>query len=119
MSSDQDTTGDAALGDDGGGAAPVVVAPAAPVKLVVRGDFSFTLNRNLQDLLQLYPRGERAFEVDLAAVSELDSSALGMLLQLRDHSRDGDGVTIINASAPVRAALAEAEVGRLFPVNGA
>lgn len=91
--------------------------PVRPVVLRVRGDFSFTLNGGLQGVIDRYARGERAFVVDLAEVTELDCSALGMLLQLREHSLGGEAVTVINPSAPVRAALADAEIGSLFPVG--
>lgn len=93
------------------------VESLAPVELTVSGNFGFTRNRDLREVLRRYPRGARAFVVDLASVEQLDSSALGMLLQLRDHSRDGDAVTVINPSPAVRAALADAEVGHLFPVD--
>ena len=92
-------------------------ASTAPVSVKIAGDFSFPLNALFRDVMQRYPKGERDFVVDLAKVEELDSSALGMLLQLRDHSRDGASVTLVNPSEPVRAALAEALVAPLFKVT--
>jgi anti-anti-sigma regulatory factor len=86
----------------------------APVVLRVIGDFSFALNREFQRVLQAYPRGEHAFEVDLTGVKQLDASALGMLLKLRDHSRDGCQLILRNPSPAARAALQEAEVGKLL-----
>ena len=93
------------------------VHPAEPVRVSVSGNFAFTRNRDFREVLRQYPKGKRAFVVDLASVEQLDSSALGMLLQLREHSLGGDQVRLINASPAVEAALAEAEVGRLFPVG--
>ena len=89
---------------------------ASPVAVKITGDFNFPLNAVFRDVMQRYPKGERDFEVDLAKVEELDSSALGMLLQLRDHSRDGVNVTLVNLSEPVRAAIADALVGPLFVI---
>lgn len=88
----------------------------APIELSIDGDFSFTLNKLFQTVLERYARGERAFIVDLSNVDELDTSALGMLLQLRDHSRGGGAVTLVNPSDAVRAALSEAPIGGLFPI---
>lgn len=94
------------MSDKGSDQSPVVVA--------ISGDFSFTTNRGFRAVLDCYPKGERVFVADLAGVEELDSSALGMLLQLRDHSIDGTHMTVINYSAQVRAALAEAEAGKVL-----
>jgi len=90
---------------------------ATPVAVKIAGDFSFPLNTTFQDVLRRYPKGERDFEVNLTNVEQLDASALGMLLQLRDHSRDGVSVTLINPSDAVRAALAEAPIGKLLIVT--
>lgn len=95
-------------------AKPGAVPRGIPITLKVSGDFSFPMNGDVRGLLARYAKGERTFVVDLSGVEELDSSALGMLLQLRDHSRDGQGVTLVNPSPSVRAVLGEAEIGDLF-----
>ena len=89
----------------------------APVTVKITGDFNFPLNAAFRSVMQRYPKGECDFVVDLAKVEGLDSSALGMLLQLRDHSRDGASITLLNPSEPVRAAIADALVGKLFNVT--
>lgn len=90
---------------------------AEVVTVKVSGDFSFPLNAAFQGVMQRYPKGERAFVVDLDGVEELDSSALGMLLQLREHSREGESLTILNPSSAVRDLLAEAEVRALLQIR--
>jgi anti-anti-sigma factor len=90
-----------------------------PVTVKVSGDFSFPLNAAFQAVLQRYPKGERTFVVDLEGVDELDSSALGMLLQLREHSRDGQALAIRNPSPAVRAVLAESAAQKLLRFSDA
>lgn len=86
----------------------------SPVTLQVNGDFSFALNPEFQRVLQAYAKGEHAFAVDLTGVKQLDASALGMLLQLRDHSRGGRELTLLNPSPAVRDLLQQAEIGHLL-----
>lgn len=58
-------------------------------------------------------------EVDLAGVPYLDSSALGMLLMLRDRARHhGLRVSLIHAQGNVRQVLDIANFGRIFEING-
>jgi anti-anti-sigma factor len=87
----------------------------SPVMLQVSGDFCFALNKEFRRVLETYPKGAHAFAVDLAGVQQLDASALGMLLQLRQHSRDGRALTVLNPSPAVRDMLSEAEIGHLLP----
>lgn len=89
----------------------------ADITIKVRGDFGFSLNGAIQQVLARYPSGERAFIVDLAEAQDLDSSALGMLLQLRSHSRDSVCLTLLNPSQPVRALLEQAPIGALLVVE--
>lgn len=91
---------------------------AGCVIIKVRGDFSFALNAIFKDVLQRYSRGEQCFALDMSEVHQLDSSALGMLLQLRDHSRDGEKVRLLNPQEPVKQLLQEAAFPNLFTLVG-
>lgn len=84
------------------------------VTLQVRGDFSFALNSTFKEILQRYPKGRHCFAVDMGEVQQLDSSALSMLLQLRDHSRDGEKVRLLNPQRPVRQLLQDIDFLDLF-----
>ena len=55
--------------------------------------------------------------VDLGNVAYLDSSALGMLLMLRDKAKSsGKTVCLANARGSVRQVLDIANFGKLFPI---
>lgn len=84
------------------------------VTIKVSGDFSFSLNKALQQALQQYQMGERSFVIDLSDAHTLDSSSLGMLLQLRAHSRDDERVQLLNPQAGVKQQLLEADFCDLF-----
>lgn len=90
--------------------------PANPgcVTLKVSGDFSFSLNQVFQDALRKYPKGECRFAIDLSDVHELDSSALAMMLQLRDHGREGEAVRLVNPRPAILGLLREAKYAELF-----
>jgi anti-anti-sigma factor len=86
------------------------------VTIKVRGDFSFALNAAFKEALQRYPKGEQCFIVDVGDVHELDSSALGMLLQLREHSRGGNSVQLLNPWPAITARLNESGMLSLFTI---
>ena len=61
--------------------------------------------------------GARQIEVDLAGVGYVDSSALGMLLMLRDKARMvGRPVVIAGAQGSVRQVLEIANFAKLFSI---
>lgn len=86
------------------------------VKLAIGGDFAFTANDLFAQLLARYPGDRHAFDVDLQQVDALDSSALGLLLRLRAHSRNGDSLTISRISDTARASLASSPLGAMLRV---
>ena len=57
------------------------------------------------------------FEVDLSGAEYLDSSALGMLLLLREHAGgESSKIDITHASDEVRKVLDVANFGKLFNI---
>jgi HptB-dependent secretion and biofilm anti anti-sigma factor len=57
-------------------------------------------------------------KVDLGQVDYIDSSALGMLLMLRDKAKKHDKtVALLNARGQVREVITTAQFDRLFPVR--
>jgi anti-anti-sigma factor len=57
-------------------------------------------------------------DVDLGEVAYLDSSALGMLLMLRDKAKSaGREVRLVNARGSVRQVLEIANFGKLFAIT--
>ena len=58
------------------------------------------------------------YVVDLKEATYLDSSALGMLLLLRDHAGGDDAeVQVINSNSDVRKILAISNFDKLFDIS--
>lgn len=96
-----------------------ILATASPdgreLTIKVKGRFDFSVH---QDFCHAYEHDHRpvvTYVVDLREVSYLDSSALGMLLLLRDHAGgDTADVQIANCNADVRKILAISNFDQLF-----
>lgn len=89
------------------------------IVLLVEGRFDFTQYKEFTDAYQGYPKGSRRYEIDLSGVQYMDSSAMGMLLQLREHTNkaDKDTVTLSNPTPGVADILRIANFDKLFKVN--
>ena len=86
------------------------------VTIHVDGRFDFAVHQDFMQAYKGYDRGEKQFVVDLKKAEYLDSSALGMLLQLRDHGRKGSDVELRNSNDGVREILRIANFDKLFKV---
>jgi anti-anti-sigma factor len=62
------------------------------------------------------PNGVR-FVVDLAKASYMDSSALGMLLLLKEHVGNNGQIEIVNTATDVRNVLTIANFDKLFSIS--
>ncbi|MCY1256701.1 anti-anti-sigma factor [Pseudomonas jessenii] len=82
----------------------------------VKGRFDFAKH---QEFRQSYENKEiSAVVVDLKDATYLDSSALGMLLLLRDHAGgDESDVRVVNSSTDVRKILAISNFDKLFDIS--
>lgn len=87
----------------------------AVVTIQVSGRFDFAMHQEFMSAYKEHPRGEKAFVVDLKNAEYLDSSAMGMLLQLRDYGK-GAEVKIQNGNEAVREILRIANFDRLFSI---
>jgi HptB-dependent secretion and biofilm anti anti-sigma factor len=89
-------------------------------ELVIRvsGRFDFSAHQDFRDSYERLPVQPRRYRVDLAEASYLDSSALGMLLLLRDHAGGDRGdVGIVNGNRDVRKILAISNFEQLFTIG--
>ncbi len=91
-------------------------------KVVVKlsGRFDFNSHREFRAAYEeLLGRGDtREFVVDLGGVDYLDSSALGMLLLLRDKvGAENKSVALANCKGNVRQVLDIANFGKLFQID--
>jgi anti-anti-sigma factor len=84
--------------------------------IAVAGQFNFTLHREFRDAYRNLPSDPvTQYVVDLSRADYLDSSALGMLLLLRDHAGGQTAnVRICNFSPTVGKILMIANFHRLF-----
>ena len=99
-----------------------VTVVSADGRSVIRlqGRFDFSSHRDFREATEnaLAADGSRDISVDLSAVDYLDSSALGMLLMLRDKARAVDKtVSLSNCRGGVRQVLDIANFGKLFAIS--
>jgi HptB-dependent secretion and biofilm anti anti-sigma factor len=93
---------------------------AGEALLRLSGRFDFTTRDQFLARADETVAGSKAAEIgiDLGQVNYIDSSALGMLLMLRDKAKKHDStVALLNAHGQVREVIATAQFDRLFPVR--
>jgi len=86
------------------------------VTIRVGGRFDFAVHQQFMLAYKEYPRGEKCFVVDLENAEYMDSSALGMLLQLRDHGQEAGEVSLLNGNTGIQEILRIANFDKLFKV---
>ena len=89
--------------------------------LALQGRFDFHSHRDFRESYQsaLEKTGTREIEVDFRDVDYLDSSALGMLLLLREKADAvGKIVILANMRGMVKQVLDVANFGKLFNMKG-
>lgn len=90
------------------------------VSIRLEGRFDFSAHRDFRISYSagLEAPDVREFEIDLRHVEYIDSSALGMLLVLREKAQGvKKTVSLVNCAGPVKDALDVADFGRLFPIR--
>ncbi|MHC6226635.1 STAS domain-containing protein [Pseudomonas sp. X10] len=84
----------------------------------VKGRFDYGKHQEFRDAYERQSYKLDSVIVDLKEATYLDSSALGMLLLLRDHvGGDDSEVRVINTSADVRKILAISNFDKLFDIS--
>ena len=84
----------------------------------IDGRFDFSAHQEFRDAYENVPAAVSSYVVDMAGTSYLDSSALGMLLLLRDHAGgDNSDVKIINCNKDVRKILTISNFEQLFQIQ--
>lgn len=86
------------------------------VTIHVSGRFDFAAHEAFLQSYRAYARGEKRYVVDLSDADYLDSSAMGMLLQLREYSENASDVELMNGNDTVRELLEIANFDKLFKV---
>jgi anti-anti-sigma factor len=84
----------------------------------VRGRFDFGLHQAFRSAYEDPPVAPEQVVIDLAETTYLDSSALGMLLLLREYQGgDQARVSVVNANTDVRTILAISNFSKLFEID--
>ncbi|BBP78553.1 anti-sigma factor antagonist [Pseudomonas gingeri NCPPB 3146 = LMG 5327] len=84
----------------------------------VKGRFDFGKHQEFRESYERVATPPESVIVDLVETTYLDSSALGMLLLLRDHAGGDDAdIRVINSNTDVRKILAISNFDKLFDIT--
>lgn len=86
--------------------------------LSIKGRFDFAKHQDFRGAYEKPMTKPELFVVDLKETTYVDSSALGMLLLLRDHAGgDESDVRLVNCNSDVRKILAISNFDKLFDIS--
>ncbi len=95
-----------------------VSADGAQVTVYIQGRFDFSSHQEFRNAYEKLAKTPSRFRVDLQGTSYLDSSALGMLLLLRDHAGgERADIEIVNCSQDVKKILLISNFEQLFSIQ--
>lgn len=84
----------------------------------INGRFDFGCHQAFRDAYEKHSPRPKQFILDLKDTTYMDSSALGMLLLLRDYAGgDSAGVFLTNISSDLRKILAISNFDKLFDIS--
>lgn len=91
---------------------------AGVLMIKIGGRFDFSVHKQFRDATSQVLGNIKKIEVDLSATPYLDSSALGMLLILRDKMAENkEAVVLKGAAADVKKILQIANFDKLFTIS--
>jgi anti-anti-sigma factor len=95
-----------------------VSADGTLVTIYIQGRFDFSSHQEFRNAYEKLAKTPKLFRVDLQGTSYLDSSALGMLLLLRDHAGgERAEIEIVNCSQDVKKILLISNFEQLFSIQ--
>jgi anti-anti-sigma factor len=84
----------------------------------IQGRFDFSAHQEFRNAYEAVDKSPSAYCVDMNEATYLDSSALGMLLLLRDHAGgDNSNIEIVNCSPDVKKILTISNFEQLFSIQ--
>ena len=84
----------------------------------IQGRFDFSVHQEFRNAYESAAEKPRSYNIDMSSTSYLDSSALGMLLLLRDYAGgDSSNITISNANDDVKKILTISNFEQLFKLT--
>lgn len=82
--------------------------------MVIDGRFDFNIHADFRDAYRDLPSTTR-FNIDLAKATFMDSSAMGMLLLLREHAGEKNAdIHLQNCNADIRKILSVSNLDKMF-----
>lgn len=88
------------------------------LSIKIDGRFDFSIHQDFRAAYENAGDSISTYEIDMRTTSYLDSSALGMLLLLRDYAGgDSSNVSIVNTSPDVKKILTISNFEQLFNVS--
>jgi anti-anti-sigma factor len=88
------------------------------LKISIDGRFDFSLHTDFRKAYEQAGTAAKSYLIDLEQASYLDSSALGMLLLLRDFAGGGDSnITIANCNDEIKKVFTVSNFQQLFNIN--
>lgn len=86
--------------------------------IAIKGRFDFSALQQFRNAYEKVTPKPKGYVIDLKESDYLDSSALGMLLALRDHAGGDDAkIRIINANSDIKKILVITKLDELFKVE--
>lgn len=86
--------------------------------IAISGRFDFNLHQEFRNAYENADPKAVRYRIDLADTDYIDSSALGMLLLLRERAGgDQSDIDVINCSAEIRNILTISNFDQLFNIN--
>lgn len=84
----------------------------------IQGRFDFSAHQDFRNSYESLSQAPEEYLVDMNETTYLDSSALGMLLLLRDHAGgDSAAIKIVNCSPDVKKILTISNFEQLFSIQ--
>ena len=96
-----------------------ISADGQKLTISVKGRFDFAKHQEFRESYDLADRAmPSSVVVDLKEATYLDSSALGMLLLLRDHAGgENSDISVVNSSSDVKKILAISNFDKMFDIR--
>jgi len=91
---------------------------AGELTIKIQGRFDFSAHQEFRDAYEKVKDEPKSYVVDMKETTYLDSSALGMLLLLRDHAGgDNAQIEIVNCNPDVKKILTISNFEQLFTIR--
>lgn len=88
------------------------------ITIKVSGRFDFSSHQEFRQIYESVTPDVTEYTVDMSEATYLDSSALGMLLLMRDHAGgDNANIQIVNCNEDVKKILTISNFGQLFKIS--